>query len=92
MAAAAVKSTINKALSSLSIIDSTPEPTAEAVQALRAQFEAVDQGHLFTFWDELTTAEKATLFAQLSKFEPERVAVHLPLLSPRDPEADISPA
>ena len=54
---------------------SSRAPSGNDVQTLRAKFEAVGQGHLFTFWDELSSAEKATFFEQLSKFNPERIAV-----------------
>ena len=55
--------------------DSSREPSVGDVQTLRTKFEAVGQGHLFTFWDELSSAEKVTFFEQLSKFDPERIAV-----------------
>jgi hypothetical protein len=82
MADATFKSGIEKVMDKLSLGGSTPEPSAEVVQALRSKFDAVGQGHLFTFWDDLPSAEKAVFFEQLSKFEPERIAVRIfkPLL------------
>lgn len=72
--AATVKSGVEKVMDKISGNDSPKEPSAEEVQSLRGKFEAVGQGHLFTFWDELSAGEKATFYQQLSKFNPERVA------------------
>ncbi|KAF8254048.1 nucleotide-diphospho-sugar transferase [Wilcoxina mikolae CBS 423.85] len=74
MASATIKSGVEKVMDKLSLGDSTKEPSAEDVQALRSKFDAVGQGHLFTFWDDLPSAEKVVFFEQLSKFDPERIA------------------
>ncbi|KAI0275228.1 nucleotide-diphospho-sugar transferase [Gloeopeniophorella convolvens] len=41
--------------------------------ALRARYEAAGQGHLFTFWPELSEAERAALSTQLEALDIERV-------------------
>jgi UDP-N-acetylglucosamine/UDP-N-acetylgalactosamine diphosphorylase len=67
--------TVENVLNKLHLSDSLQEPAAEDVQSLRSKFEAVGQGHVFTFWDELSSTEKAAFYDQLSKFDPERIAV-----------------
>ncbi len=44
-----------------------------AVDALRARYEAAGQGHLFTFWPQLSETERATLSTQLEALNIERV-------------------
>lgn len=51
------------------------EPAHEEVQALVEQFASVGQEHLFTFWDELSSEEKASLWQQLKTFDIQRIAV-----------------
>ncbi|KAM0262863.1 hypothetical protein ACHAQJ_001454 [Trichoderma viride] len=46
------------------------EPSSEAVSELKEKYTKADQGHVFTFYDSLSTAEKATFFEQLSGFDP----------------------
>ncbi|TGZ85376.1 nucleotide-diphospho-sugar transferase [Ascodesmis nigricans] len=66
--ASTVKATLDKLSSHVD------EPSQGAVDALRKRFEAVGQGHVFTFWDELSKSEKAEFFKQLEGIDPERVA------------------
>lgn len=40
---------------------------------LRARYESAGQGHVFSFWDQLNEQERATLEAQLSALDIERV-------------------
>jgi len=75
--AAAIQSGIERALDTLSLGGSAESPNEADVKALRLGFDTVGQGHVFSFWDDLSNSEKATLFAQLSKFEPERIAVRI---------------
>jgi len=74
---ASVKDTVNTVLEKLHITgqDGTPakEPAEEQVQELKKKYEAAGQGHVFAFYDELSTAEKAALFQQLSNFDPEYI-------------------
>jgi UDP-N-acetylglucosamine/UDP-N-acetylgalactosamine diphosphorylase len=50
---------------------STPaEPTKDQVKKARETYEKAQQGHVFTFWDELNVEQKSALYAQVSKFDP----------------------
>jgi len=70
---------VQKAIGRLAVDSpSSGEPSANDVQSLRAKFEAVGQGHLFNFWDQLSAGEKSVFYKQLAKFEPERVTVCSP--------------
>lgn len=71
--ASIIKSTL-EALHITSTAPSAAEPPAEAVLKLKEQYEQYGQGHVFSFWDELNTIERATLFEQLSSFKPERIS------------------
>ncbi|KAL7791363.1 nucleotide-diphospho-sugar transferase [Trichoderma ceciliae] len=46
------------------------EPSPEAVSQLKDKYAKAGQDHVFTFYDSLSAAEKATLFEQLSGFDP----------------------
>lgn len=67
------------------------EPSTEEVQQLRQKYDAAGQGHVFTFYDSLKTAEKSQLFQQLSTFNPNRIneladiALHPPQTSSSEP-------
>jgi len=71
--AAAVQSGVEKVLNKLSLGDSSDPPSVEQVQELRAKYAAVDQDHVFAFWDKLSNSEKASFFQQLSSINPEKV-------------------
>lgn len=47
--------------------------TPENVNKLKSKFEGAGQGHVFTFYDELSPSEKESLFTQLLKIDPDRV-------------------
>jgi len=49
------------------------EPSAEQVRELKDKYTKAGQGQVFTFYDSLSTAEKAQLFGQLSGFDPVRI-------------------
>jgi len=66
---------VEKVFNKLSLGGNVEPPNDADVKALRLSFETVGQGHVFSFWDDLSDSEKASFFAQLSKFEPERIAV-----------------
>ena len=51
------------------------EPDQEEVKTLRQKYEKANQEHVFAFYDDLDTAGKATLFDQLSGFDPARISV-----------------
>lgn len=42
-------------------------------KAVKARFEKANQGHVFTFWDRLSTVEQENLIEQLNGFDVERV-------------------
>jgi UDP-N-acetylglucosamine/UDP-N-acetylgalactosamine diphosphorylase len=44
-----------------------------AVDALRARYDAAGQGHLFTFWPQLSEPDRATLAAQLEALDIDRI-------------------
>ena len=44
-----------------------------SIDALRARYEAAGQGHLFTFWPQLSQTERTALSAQLEALNIERV-------------------
>ncbi|KAL2210427.1 UDP-N-acetylglucosamine pyrophosphorylase [Sarocladium strictum] len=49
------------------------EPSQEAVTSLKEKYEKAGQSQVFTFYDSLSTAEKASLFEQLEGFDPEHI-------------------
>ncbi|KAK8146076.1 UDP-N-acetylglucosamine pyrophosphorylase [Beauveria asiatica] len=49
------------------------EPTPDAVAELKQKYTDAHQGHVFNFYDQLNTDQKATLFEQLSNFDPVRI-------------------
>ncbi|KAK3393657.1 nucleotide-diphospho-sugar transferase [Podospora didyma] len=53
--------------------DATQEPTPEQVSELREKYTQAAQSQVFTFYDSLSTAEKAALFKQLSSFDPSYI-------------------
>ncbi|KAK4458794.1 nucleotide-diphospho-sugar transferase [Cladorrhinum samala] len=46
------------------------EPTPEQVSELKAKYTNAAQDQVFTFWDQLSGSEKASLYQQLSGFDP----------------------
>lgn len=43
------------------------------LNAIRAGYEAAQQGHVFTFWDKLSSAEQEAFLDQLEQIDPVRV-------------------
>lgn len=70
----AVKDTINTALEKLHLTG-TPatEPTAERLAEVRSKYDKAGQGQVFAFYDKLSSAEKAALFAQAEGFDPSYI-------------------
>ena len=95
-ASSTMASTISNAINtlaekaSLKSSDSIEPPHQNDVARLQARYDAFNQGHVFHFWDQLSDAEKAALYAQLEKFDPERVSVRH-LLPTRTGQPDILP-
>jgi UDP-N-acetylglucosamine/UDP-N-acetylgalactosamine diphosphorylase len=46
------------------------EPTPQELSELKQKYTTAGQSQVFTFWDSLSSAEKASLFQQLSLFDP----------------------
>ena len=72
---------VQKALETLHLTSTTDqgappqEPNTDELKDLRQKYEKANQDHVFTFYDELDTAGKASLFAQLSTFDPDRINI-----------------
>jgi UDP-N-acetylglucosamine/UDP-N-acetylgalactosamine diphosphorylase len=74
----AIKDTVNQALEALHITGGTQaapakEPSEEQLNELKSKYDKAGQGQVFAFYDKLTTAEKAALFEQLSRFSPDYI-------------------
>lgn len=76
--AAALKESVQNILSKLSLAskdDDIPakEPAEQELKELREEYARAGQDHVFTFYDELSTAEKSTLFDRLSSINPDHI-------------------
>lgn len=49
------------------------DPSQEELKEVKAKYEKAGQEQVFTFYDELTTAEKAELFERLSSINPDYI-------------------
>lgn len=73
------------------------EPTAEELNALREKYEKAKQGQVFAFYDELSSAEKASLYEQLAGINPDYInqitekALHPPKAENEKKEASLEP-
>lgn len=52
---------------------SAPQPSDEQLTDLKKKYTDAGQDHVFTFYDSLSKDEQATLFQQLSGFDPARI-------------------
>lgn len=77
MAAAAISASVNGILNKVHLKEShaIEVPAENDVVRLQARYDTYDQGHVLAFYGQLEDAEKAALYAQLVKFDPERVSV-----------------
>ncbi|KAK4157758.1 nucleotide-diphospho-sugar transferase [Chaetomidium leptoderma] len=50
--------------------DAPQEPTPEQLSELKQKYTLAGQGHVLTFYDSLSSTEKASLYQQLSLFDP----------------------
>lgn len=77
--ASAMKDTVNTVLEKLHVPSSAvygvppEELNEEELRFLRLKYEKAGQGQVFTFFDELDTTEKASLFEQLSSLDPDYI-------------------
>jgi UDP-N-acetylglucosamine/UDP-N-acetylgalactosamine diphosphorylase len=74
----AVKNSISSALETLHLTGGekaapATEPSADELNELKEKYKKVGQEQVFAFYDELSTAEKAALYQQLSGFKPEYI-------------------
>ena len=101
MAEAIVRMT-NDVLKKLSLASDQPkeplkEPSSQELESLRGKYERAKQDHCFTFYNELDTAGKASLFEQLQTFDPEHVnelaekALHPPQKAEDEKEPSMDP-
>lgn len=97
MAAAMVNTLLEKLNLSSGQRVSAQEPPESDVNELRQKYEKANQGHVFAFYDELNTEEKASLFEVLQSFDPARIsvlaekAIHPPKSSEDAQESQIEP-
>lgn len=49
------------------------QPTAEELSSLREKYEKAEQDQVFAFYDSLSKDEQATLYQQLSGFDPDHI-------------------
>jgi UDP-N-acetylglucosamine/UDP-N-acetylgalactosamine diphosphorylase len=65
------------------------EPTAQQLSSIREKYTKAGQGHVFTFYDSLPSSDKASLFDQLSLFDPEYInELASKALNPPKPASD----
>ncbi|KAL8935922.1 MAG: hypothetical protein Q9211_004448 [Gyalolechia sp. 1 TL-2023] len=73
------------------------EPTEEEFKELQAKYTQAGQGQVFTFYNELSTADKAGLFMSLRSFDPNYIneitekALHPPDSTNEGQEAALGP-
>jgi UDP-N-acetylglucosamine/UDP-N-acetylgalactosamine diphosphorylase len=98
----AVKNTINNALETLHLTGGekaapVTEPSADKLKELKEKYAKAGQEQVFAFYDELSTAEKAALYEQLSGFKPDYIneitekALHPPKSETESTESTIEP-
>ena len=78
--ATAIKDTVNNMLSALNLGGKKEEaeplpdpPSEEEYKELKEKYDNAEQGHVLTFWDELSTGEKGSLYQQLLPINPEHI-------------------
>lgn len=64
---------IKQALNIGSSKDAPVQPTPEAVADLKNKYTQAGQDQVFTFWDSLSSSDQASLFQQLSGFDPAHI-------------------
>ncbi|KAI9791712.1 MAG: UDP-N-acetylglucosamine pyrophosphorylase [Peltula sp. TS41687] len=76
--AAAVRDTVDSLLDKLHLSSNDTaapprEPTKEELDTLRTKFNEANQGHVFSFYDSLSSSEKGVLYDQLSSIDPHQI-------------------
>jgi len=75
----AIKDTVNSALEKLNMggnaAQGTPakEPSEEQLNELKSKYQKAGQEQVFAFYEKLSATEKATLYEQLSNFNPDYI-------------------
>ena len=73
------------------------EPTDQELKELREAYTSANQDQVFAFYDELTKAEKGSLYKQLSSIDPKHInevsekALHPPQATEEDKEPRLEP-
>ncbi len=73
------------------------EPADQELQELRQSYTKTDQDQVFTFYDELSAAEKTDLYERLSSIDPKHIneiagkALHPPQVTEEDKEPTLEP-
>ena len=73
------------------------EPSDQELKELREAYTNTNQGQVFAFYEELTTAEKGSLYEQLSSIDPKHIneitdkALHPPQAAEEDKEPKLEP-
>ncbi|EHL02177.1 Nucleotide-diphospho-sugar transferase [Glarea lozoyensis ATCC 20868] len=73
------------------------EPSADELKELKDKYEKANQEQVFAFYEDLSSAEKGTLFEQLSGFDPEHInkitdkALNPPKNEDADKESGLEP-
>jgi len=73
-----IKNTVNNVLETLHITSKSSEmnmrePTKEEVELYKAKYKKAGQDQVFTFYNDLNINEKALLFQQLKRIDPEYI-------------------
>lgn len=72
-------------------------PSEEDVKTLRQKYAEADQEQVFAFYDDLSTAEKASLYERLTSIDPKHIneiterALNPPKTSAKDEETKLEP-
>ena len=73
------------------------EPSDQELKELRESYAHADQDQVFAFYDELTTAEKSSLYERLSSINPKHIneitekALHPPQIAEEDKHPKLEP-
>ena len=71
--------TVNSVLSALHLAKPAPTepppspPTDDEFKALKEKYTSADQAHVLAYWDDLTPAEKGSLYQSLHPIDPEHI-------------------
>jgi UDP-N-acetylglucosamine/UDP-N-acetylgalactosamine diphosphorylase len=79
MMAEAVKSSVSNMLETLHITSNNElgvaptEPSTKEIKTLREKYSKAKQDQVFAFYDKLSVPEKASLYEQLQRFDPDQI-------------------